>query len=300
MKRYFLAVIAGFYFTSTRSQSVKDTLIIHFDYNRSVITSTAASQLDSLLKAVSVNNFTRLDLTGHCDYIGSHAYNDSLSLQRSKAVMEYLQLKGLPADVIKEEAGMGKRYPLTNLTSDAARAMNRRVAITYSHTAVAVTTAKPAQSPIAATQDPTPKSPQPLIRSALSALIRDTATKVGSTLVLPDLNFEPGRHFLMAGSYGILRELYRVMADNPTLQIEIQGHICCLFGGIDGQDIDTGDPDLSVQRAKAIYEYLRTAGIDPGRMKYTGFGSSQKLYPEERTPLEQAKNRRVEIKIISK
>ena len=279
MKRYFLIAMAGLSFTPTRSQSVKDSLIIHFDYNRSAITPAAAYQLDSLLKAVPVNTITRLDLTGHCDYIGSHAYNDSLSLQRSKSVKEYFQQKELPAGAITEEAGMGKRQPLTDITSDAARAMNRRVTISFTYTIPQVTTAKPADRPAEEIPLKITTNPQPVTKSTLSALINDTATKVGSTLVLPDLNFEPGRHFLMSGSYGTLRELYRVMVDNPTLQIEIQGHICCLFDGIDGQDIDTGDPDLSVQRAKSIYEYLRTAGIASARMRYKGFGSSQKLDP---------------------
>ncbi|MDF2189768.1 OmpA family protein [Paraflavitalea sp. CAU 1676] len=321
MKSYSLLALLTLAHFQGSSQTGSDSLLVHFEYNRSEVNATAARQLDSLLKVVPAARVVKIHLTGHCDFIGSHVYNDSLSQERLKMVRAYLLRKGISASVFREESAKGKREPLIGATTDEARAMNRRVSVIYTWQApntspidvvaspaqpassqtVSTPAVKPATGPAPATLEPEVVSRRlPAAKTALSALITDTATKVGSTLVLPDLNFEPGRHFLMSGSYGVLRELYRVMKDFPSLQIEIQGHICCLYGGIDGQDIDTGDPDLSVQRAKSIYEYLVLAGIDGSRMRYKGFGSSQKLFPGERTPAEQAKNRRVEIKIISK
>ncbi len=278
---------------SARSQQSADTLLIHFDYNRSSVTQQSAAILDSFLQSNPKAVITQVRLAGHCDFIGSHAYNDSLSQQRVLSTKTYLVNKGLSPALFDQEAGLGKREPLLTAVTDEARAINRRVAIIFVK-----------QVPVAAgtSQQEIPKE-ETVVKNdkpGLSAIIKDSSTKVGSMLVLPDLNFEPGRHYLLSGSYGILRELYRVMKDNPTLQIEIHGHICCISGGADGPDVDTGAPDLSVQRAKAIYTYLVTAGIAANRMQYKGFGSSKKLYPEERSPWEQTKNRRVEIKIISK
>lgn len=275
---------------TAQSQVTTDTLLIHFDYNQSLITPQSASTLDSFLQAHRSATITQVTLTGHCDFIGSHIYNDSLSQQRVRAAKEYLGGKGLPPSLFNQEAAWGKRQPLNPASTDAARAMNRRVELIFVKQAIV--------------QAPPPVVEQALevkkpIQSALAELIKDTATKAGSTLVLPNMNFVPGRHFLLQESYPILRELLKVMQDNPNLQIEIHGHICCLSGG-DGPDNDLGTNNLSVERAKAIYDYLVKAGIPPARMSYQGFGSSRKLFPAERTPMEMSKNRRVEIKIVSK
>lgn len=295
MKSFFtslLTLIVGY----AMAQSSTDTLLVHFPYNESTITPAAALRLDSLLRTGAPASIRHIQLAGHCDFIGSDGYNDALSLRRVQAVKEYLYAKGIVADQFEREAGYGKRAPLVMNTSDTARALNRRVQLIFARQVV-TQAAPPPPQPVTVE---VPRIERTVSQTGLSASIRDTNTKAGSTLVLPDLNFEPGRHFLLPGSFGILRELHRAMLDNPSLEIEIQGHICCITGGGDGEDIDTRAPNLSVQRAKAIYEYLVSAGIDKKRIRYKGFGSSQKLYPVERTPLEQSKNRRVEIKILRK
>ncbi|WP_276480938.1 OmpA family protein [Paraflavitalea pollutisoli] len=276
------------------AQTSTDTLLIHFPYNESTITSLAVGRLDSMLKVGPLSTIGGIQLAGHCDFIGSDRYNDSLSLRRVQAVKAYLLAKGIGKGQLIEEAGLGKRNPLEPSSSDEARAINRRVQLIYSRQVIAVT------PPLVVATPEIPRIERTTSTTGLSAMILDSSTKTGSTLILPDLNFEPGRHYLTSGSYGILRELYRAMLDHPSLEIEIQGHICCISGGQDGEDIDTRAPNLSVQRAKAIYEYLLSAGIDKKRMQYKGFGSSRKLFPDERTPMEQAKNRRVEIKILRK
>jgi outer membrane protein OmpA-like peptidoglycan-associated protein len=67
-----------------------------------------------------------------------------------------------------------------------------------------------------------------------------------------------------------------------------------------GHTSDEGDPaynlKLSVERAKAIYEYLIKKGISKDRLTYEGRGLSEPLYSNT-TDLNKAKNRRVEIKL---
>jgi len=289
MKSYCLALLMIVCCHTSRSQQITDTLLVHFDFNQAVLTTQAAATLDSFLQLNPLATITHISLAGHCDFIGSHHYNDSLSQERVKATKAYLENKGCSPALFGQEAGLGKRQPLELAQTDVARATNRRVELIFIKQAPVKVTPPPREEKVV--------TPRP---SRLSDIIKDSSTKVGSKLVLPNMNFEPGRHFLLSGSFGILRELYQVMKDNPTLQIEIHGHVCCMSGGVDGPDVDTGAPNLSVQRAKAIYDYLVSAGIAAQRMQYMGFGSSQKLFPEERTPLEETKNRRVEIKITSK
>jgi outer membrane protein OmpA-like peptidoglycan-associated protein len=295
MKSFYYSLLLLASCIAASAQQSQDTLLIHFDYNQSLITPRSVTVLDSFLQSNTKAVIKQVSLSGHCDFIGSHAYNDSLSQQRVLSAKTYLVNKGLSSTLFGQEESMGKRAPLLTAATDEARAINRRVVLVFvKELPVAVTATVPKEEP------PKTRPVRDTNKINLSSIINDTATKVGSTLVLPDLNFEPGRHYLLSGSYGILRELYRVMKDNPTLRIEIQGHICCISGGADGPDVDTGAPDLSVQRAKAIYTYLVSAGIAAKRMEYKGFGSSKKLYPQERSSWEETKNRRVEIKIISK
>ena len=68
----------------------------------------------------------------------------------------------------------------------------------------------------------------------------------------------------------------------------------------EGLDIDTNRRDLSVARAKNIYEYLIHKGIDESRLHYRGFGSSRKLVVPEITEEDKTQNRRVEIMVVER
>ncbi|HEX6913599.1 MAG TPA: OmpA family protein, partial [Chitinophagaceae bacterium] len=130
--------------------------------------------------------------------------------------------------------------------------------------------------------------------------ITDTATRAGTNIVLKNINFYGGRHVFLPESYPALYELLHAMQTIPTLEIEIQGHICCLDNPGDGLDIDTGEPNLSYNRARAVYEYLVEHGIDGNRMKYRGFGHRYPIILVEETEEERTINRRVEIRILKK
>lgn len=264
--------------------------VIHFEYNKSAITPEAMKTLDSIIKNVSVSTVKEIDLAGHCDSIGNNNYNDNLSMQRVTAVKDYFTRQQFPDTVFKEEKGFGKRQPLNNNASALDRYLNRRVEIilkTWVETAI---------------DKPLDKIPPASLRleKSLEENIRDTAVKTGTTIILNNMNFIGGRHVLLPQSIPILVELLKVLQDNPNLVIEIDGHICCTFGAEDGIDLDTGTPNLSVNRARAIYEYLIGHGINKKRLFYKGMAHSMPLvYPED-TEEKRTTNRRVEIKIIRK
>lgn len=62
--------------------------------------------------------------------------------------------------------------------------------------------------------------------------------------------------------------------------------------GQDGLDLNTGKENLSVVRAKTIYDYLKHKGIKSKRMSYKGLKAN---YP---TGKGAKYDRRVEIKVI--
>ncbi|MCW8093018.1 flagellar motor protein MotB [Alteromonas ponticola] len=107
-------------------------------------------------------------------------------------------------------------------------------------------------------------------------------------------SFSAGSAFLQPQFKPILRKIGVILADVPG-EIEISGHS-------DGQNISNelyrSNWDLSAQRAVAVAEEVRRApGFDEARMRVVGKASTDPLIDEASTPLERAKNRRVEINI---
>lgn len=100
-------------------------LVVNFEYNSATLTKGAKTNLDEFAKALKD---PRLDTSafvveGHTDGKGGDGYNLDLSSRRAKAVVGYLQERGV--DTSKLEArGYGKLKPLT---SDVLSANNRRV-----------------------------------------------------------------------------------------------------------------------------------------------------------------------------
>jgi outer membrane protein OmpA-like peptidoglycan-associated protein len=59
--------------------------------------------------------------------------------------------------------------------------------------------------------------------------------------------------------------------------------------------------DISLKRAKTVYNFLLSNGISADRITYKGFASSRPIYPlPEKNEEERVANRRVEILIIEK
>jgi outer membrane protein OmpA-like peptidoglycan-associated protein len=74
--------------------------------------------------------------------------------------------------------------------------------------------------------------------------------------------------------------------------------VCCINPEVtDALDIDTYEPVLSLNRAKAIYNYLVSRGIDSMRLKYVGFGHRKPVVPVEITDADAELNRRVELRV---
>lgn len=264
----------------------REKLIINFDFNKSQITAVAKEKLDSFIKTNLLTSIQKINLYGHCDAIGNDLYNDRLSVKRVEEVKEYLLAQNIPQNVFDTLKGFGKREPLNNNTDDEERSLNRRVEIYIER--------NEQQKPLNELKKEITKKEQ-----TLSEKIKDTATKTGTNIILRNINFYGGLHRLMPQSYPVLKELLQTMEQNPEIKIEIQGHICCEYGPQEGFDEETRTRNLSVNRAKAIYDYLIQNNINPQRLSYKGFGHQFPLYDEDNEE-HKLLNRRVEIKIIEK
>ncbi len=291
-----------------RAQEARDTLLIHFDFGESQLRPDGKAAIDSQLSFyASIHGpyfiIKKIELSGHCDSVGGNSYNDRLSLTRVGAVRRYLRSKSIPDSLFRRADGYGKKRPLNDNSDEEKRSLNRRVEIVLYTTPFPPT---PFQAPppsrvpapdrtganIPSGDSGRPSATPPL---TLTEFFRDSAG-TGKTFALRNLNFEVGRHVLLPYSDTVLKELLKIMLDSPHMKIEIRGHVCCIAPSLDGLDADTRTEDLSVRRARFVYEYLRQRGVKASRMSYRGFGASRKLYPEERNEQEEEMNRRVEIK----
>jgi outer membrane protein OmpA-like peptidoglycan-associated protein len=260
------------------SYSQYDTLSVYFDFDKPAIKSTQKIKISSFLVR-NEKQIEEIKILGYADFKGSVEYNINLSQNRADNIYNYLLSFGVSSKKIILCTGKGK---LPSRDTEKDRYFKRRVDIIYksknnnqNKQQIEKAESKPQSNKLAESIEKAQK---------------------GDKLVLENMYFIGGRHYLLPTSDPAKQKLLILMKDNPKLKIEIQGHICCQAGG-DGRDIDTGEDNLSVTRAKYIYDYLISKGINKDRLRYKGFGSDRLL---EGTTIHNPRNRRVEIMIIDK
>jgi outer membrane protein OmpA-like peptidoglycan-associated protein len=98
---------------------------IFFDYNAFTIRSESEAELDRLHKLIIENPQIKVEISGHTDNIGGEEYNQKLSENRAKSVVDHLVAKGVPtAQLIY--AGYGKSQPIATNDTEEGRQENRR------------------------------------------------------------------------------------------------------------------------------------------------------------------------------
>jgi OOP family OmpA-OmpF porin len=98
-----------------------------FDFNKAAIKKESDSLLTEVAKVMTDHpEIKKVRVEGHTDNVGSADYNKKLSQQRADAVVKWLSSHGIAADRLKG-VGMGKERELVPNTTEANRALNRRV-----------------------------------------------------------------------------------------------------------------------------------------------------------------------------
>lgn len=114
--------------------------------------------------------------------------------------------------------------------------------------------------------------------------------KVVHTTILEGINFEFDKATLLPIAYPILDKDVTTLKNEAKYNVVIEGH-CDIRGS------DEYNQKLSERRAKTVYNYFASKGIDKKRMSTIGYGRSKPLVPNT-TEENMYKNRRVEIKIV--
>lgn len=273
-------------------------ITVYFDFNAAELTITERLHLlyflsDSLDKDRSYT----VQIKGYCDFIDDDSYNNILSLQRAESVKSILLSNGIQQSAITLCEGFGERSANPSQSSEDERKLQRRVEVAFLCTCHDAFTEMQSIQTDDTQQNITDTSTDD--DYFVDGEIEIDKYDVGDKFALGHLNFIGGRHKLLPESLPVLKDLLQVMQENPDLQIMIIGHICCEQNGSDGYDYDTHTYDLSVNRAKEIYEYLKRNGVDAERMQYRGAASTQKIYWTETSEMQKTANRRVEIEIVA-
>ena len=293
MKIFFGLLATLLLLSGAKAQEVRDTVLLYFPFDEATLTTESRTALDSFIAAYRrTPTPSPFSIKGHCDSLGSYAYNEVLAKKRVFSVHEYLLNNGIPKTAVQLAEGYGERVPLTANSTPEGRQLNRRVELVWT---------QPLPTP--APEPPPTTTPVTEPVDTVPTFSKETidSVKEGSTLRLKNINFYGGRHTFLPQAMPALNELLEVMKSHPNLVIEIQGHICCLYGyRQDGMDYDSGDQRLSLNRARAVYDYLTERGINRRRMTYRGFAATVPLVYPEYTEDDRTANRRVEIKIVKK
>lgn len=252
----------------TRAQP-RDTIRVLFPLDKNNLTEQASKTLDSLIAVNILDREKKLVLLGYGDYLGSATYNNDLSYTRAKNIRDYLIFAGFRKENMTLVVGKGK---ILRPSNGNGYPTDRKVEIIFNK-----------------------KLDTPAKQRLYYYLER---LQVNEALILRNIHFFRGSIRVTPESLPELSHLWEFMVDHPTWRVRLEGHICCL-GPIHGKDEPFDESTLSQKRAEVVRDSLVAHGVTKDRLECVGHGNNFMLNDEE-TAEQQAINRRVEVRILSR
>lgn len=129
-------------------------------------------------------------------------------------------------------------------------------------------------------------------KPVIEPLVELESIEKNQSLVMEDIHFESNSALLTYDSQDALYVLQKYLELHPTAKIEVSGHT-------DNVGSHDNNMSLSLERAKAIQNFLSEHGIEYHRVKTIGHGEMKPI-ADNSTREGQKKNRRIEVKILHK
>lgn len=136
-------------------------------------------------------------------------------------------------------------------------------------------------------EDRCPSRPGPASNSGCPEIAKAVIEKIN--FAAKNVFFSTGSYKLLPKSFKSLDEVAKLMQEDESLMIDIDGHT-------DSQGSSESNQVLSDNRAGSVKEYLIKKGVDAGRLKSTGFGEDKPV-ADNTTATGRAKNRRTEMTV---
>lgn len=124
------------------------------------------------------------------------------------------------------------------------------------------------------------------------AIVDRDGCEIPPVLELNDVHFDFDKSNLKPEAIAILDEAAELLTVHETVVIEVAGHT-------DAIGTDEYNQGLSERRAKSVYDYLVSQGINASRMSTKGYGESRPIATNE-TSEGRALNRRTELVVIER
>lgn len=235
---------------------------VYFETDKYEVPETEHNRLLLFILQLQKLNLDKISIYGFCDDRGTNSYNMTLSQNRADAIKNIFSNYDIEESIISNVDGKGEILLKIIETKDAniIRGLNRKVEIIASN--------KVEDEPEKGVTTNPNKSP--VKKSERTASILKGNLKVGDKILLENILFKTNYSYVMPESRKTLEKIAKVLKERDNLYFTIQGHVCCTQNARDAIDKKTRKRNLSVARAKNIYDYLAKKGVDKRRMKYVG------------------------------
>lgn len=252
--------------------------VVYFETDKYVVPSTEKNRLLLFIQNLNINKVKKISIYGFCDDRGSDNYNLVLSQNRANAIKQIFSYGGVNEKLISNVDGKGEILLKIVAAEDLniIRGLNRKVEINVQYNI-------PKKDTVKIEKDDNRKKP----------LTLESTLFVGDKIVLDKILFRTGYSYVLKESVPVLEKMARILREKNNVSFTIQGHVCCTANGRDAIDRGTGRRNLSLARARYIYEYFMKNGVSRKRMKYVGLKHKYPLGGEPKF------DRRVEIEITS-
>jgi outer membrane protein OmpA-like peptidoglycan-associated protein len=270
--KWLVFVTAFFSFGLSFAQE-EEIYSIFFEFDKFNLKEEQAEGVIAFVKKIDTARIESIQIYGYCDDRGKDEYNFVLSTNRANTVKNKLIERGIKSKIIITLEGKGRIMLDEDLQTDIpeARSKNRRVDVVVNYKSIVIENLK--------------------IPGVYSTIKKDAVP--GDRIYLEKVLFERGSSQLTVQAKKELDKIALLLLKFKNIQFEVQGHVCCTpTYHREAIDRETKKRELSVNRAKRVFNYLFKKGISNSRMTYRGYGNTQSLKQGS------ALDRRVELLIL--
>ena len=240
------------------AQEEEEVHSIFFEFDKFNLKTEQADAVVAFVSKIDTARIESVQIFGYCDDRGKDQYNYTLSTNRANTVKDKLIEKGIKSKIIITLEGKGRIMLDEDMQTNIpeARSKNRRVDVVVNFKPIVIEDLK--------------------IPGVYSTIKKDRI--VGDRIYLDHVLFERGSSQL---TYKAKKELDRIALElhkYKNIHFEIQGHVCCTpTFQKEAVDRDTKKRELSINRAKRVYNYFLMKRISKTRMTFKGYGNTQSL-----------------------
>ena len=240
------------------AQEEEEVHSIFFEFDKFNLKIEQADAVVAFVSKIDTARIESVQIFGYCDDRGKDQYNYTLSTNRANTVKDKLIEKGIKSKIIITLEGKGRIMLDEDMQTNIpeARSKNRRVDVVVNFKPIVIEDLK--------------------IPGVYSTIKKDRI--VGDRIYLDHVLFERGSSQL---TYKAKKELDRIALElhkYKNIHFEIQGHVCCTpTFQKEAVDRDTKKRELSINRAKRVYNYFLMKRISKTRMTFKGYGNTQSL-----------------------